>query len=251
MNNRPPSDWKLERYLLGELPAPEMENVRKAVESDSSVSRRLEQLRLSDQDILGRYPPEWMISQIQARILAKPRRRAMRGAWWFHWQPLAGTAALVLVLTVLVFHMRSQHPSAGSVVASRTVGSTAGSQRSYSGTSTTGNKVVEPLHRQNARVQAPRAAVAMDSHVPAGRLARESFPRQEVFPSVRVTEEDHLLLAYARAISDGTAAAVTYPSTIRPLEIPILEIPTLELPKLEISLLRFEPLPGEMGNSRK
>jgi hypothetical protein len=51
-------DWKLERYLLGELPAQEFEDIRILESARDGVRERLEALRAENAAILRRYPPE-------------------------------------------------------------------------------------------------------------------------------------------------------------------------------------------------
>ncbi len=242
----PPSDWKLERYLLGELPAPEMEEVRKAAESDPSVRRRLEQLKLSDQDILRRYPAELMIGQIQARILVNPLGLARKGMWRLRWQPLAGAATLVLVLTVWIYHTHFQHPAVGTIASSITASSATSSERSSAGVSAAGNAKAKPLPGRNAKAQNASVPVPLHSHTPGVKLAGNAFPRQKVFPSPRLTEEDRLLVAYAQDVATGTVTPAGDPAMFPPFTLPVLEIPRLEIP-----IVRIEPLPGETGNLRK
>lgn len=101
-------DWKLERYLIGELPAPEMEIVRRAAESDSSVRQRLEQLRLSDQEILRRYSPEWMTHQIVARAqsVASVQRTSATLFGRFGSLPKLAAVAVALMVVLLIFYPR-------------------------------------------------------------------------------------------------------------------------------------------------
>lgn len=63
-------DWKLERYILGELPARELARIGRALEVDDSLRRRLDALRRSDQEIRDRYSPSWMSRQIRLRLKA-------------------------------------------------------------------------------------------------------------------------------------------------------------------------------------
>jgi len=99
-------DWKLERYLIGELPPSEMESVRRAAESDPSVRQQLEQLQLSNREILKHYPPELMAQQIASRVQADTsvRRRSAPPYGRFGSLPkLAGVAvALMVVLLILL-----------------------------------------------------------------------------------------------------------------------------------------------------
>jgi len=51
-------DWKLERYLLGELPARELEGIRTLEDMRGGVWERLETLRAENAAVLRRYPPD-------------------------------------------------------------------------------------------------------------------------------------------------------------------------------------------------
>ena len=93
-------EWKLERFVLGELPPPEMERIRKAAESDPAVHRRLQQLQDSNQDILEQYPPESMAAGIRERAAAKSARVPAEGRF----RPFASLprlAAVAVAVTVL------------------------------------------------------------------------------------------------------------------------------------------------------
>jgi hypothetical protein len=58
-------DWKLERYLLGELPAEEFEVIRMLEGMRGGVWDRAEALRADNAAILERYPPEAMGRKIE------------------------------------------------------------------------------------------------------------------------------------------------------------------------------------------
>jgi hypothetical protein len=64
-------DWKLERYILGELPTRELARIGRALEVDDSLRRRLDALERSDQEIRDRYTPSRMSRQIQRRLKAQ------------------------------------------------------------------------------------------------------------------------------------------------------------------------------------
>ena len=96
-------DYHLERYLLGELPDREMEQIRQETEQNQTLRLRLEALEQSNQELLGQYPPAWMSRQIQPRLApSRPVR-----AWKFRpftrfWPvPVAIAALLIAVLPVL------------------------------------------------------------------------------------------------------------------------------------------------------
>jgi len=59
------SDWKLERYLLGELPAEELEDIRILEGARGGVWERLSALRAENAVILRRHPPETMGRNIE------------------------------------------------------------------------------------------------------------------------------------------------------------------------------------------
>jgi hypothetical protein len=97
-------DWKLERFLLGELPEETMEEIRRIADEDTIVQARLDELKRSNQQILDEYPVERMASRIQARLLrdnagrsTAGRRRTLR----FALVPAGLVAALALAVFVL------------------------------------------------------------------------------------------------------------------------------------------------------
>ena len=59
------SEWKLERYLLGELPAEELEDIRILEGARGGVWERLSALRAENAAILRRHPPEAMGRKIE------------------------------------------------------------------------------------------------------------------------------------------------------------------------------------------
>ena len=60
-------DWKLERFLLGELPADEMARIREQVDGDPALESQLQRLRDDGETPLERYPAAWMAPQIERR----------------------------------------------------------------------------------------------------------------------------------------------------------------------------------------
>ena len=61
-------DWQLERFRLDELPSPERETVRAALEQDPVLRRRFEALELSDREILARHAPREIAAAIRGRL---------------------------------------------------------------------------------------------------------------------------------------------------------------------------------------
>ncbi len=97
-------DWKLERFLLCELPSDEMRSIERSLSSDPGLKRRLEALEASNMAILEAHPPGEMAKAILNRAgsagawparAVRPRssyRRALLPAIAF------GTAALIFAL---------------------------------------------------------------------------------------------------------------------------------------------------------
>jgi len=98
-------EWKLERFLVGELPAPEMERVRKAAESDPAVHQRLEQLQASNREILGMYPPDLLAARIQERAAttASPSHTSDARFRPFGLLPKLAAVAIVATVVFLIF----------------------------------------------------------------------------------------------------------------------------------------------------
>lgn len=101
-------EWKMERYLIDELPPPEMESVRRAAESDPSVRQRLEELRLSNQEILRRYPPDRMIRQIAVRAQPDASARQAPALLYgrFGLLPKLAAVAVAVIVIILIFTPR-------------------------------------------------------------------------------------------------------------------------------------------------
>ena len=96
--DRPVSDWQLERYLLRESPASELEDLDRRMAADPELARRLAALKRSDEDLHRRYPPAWMCRQIE-RKLERGRSRETRRTWSGY--RLWAVPAVALVLAVL------------------------------------------------------------------------------------------------------------------------------------------------------
>ncbi|MBN2370433.1 MAG: ActD-like protein [Vicinamibacteria bacterium] len=81
-------DWRLERYLLSELPRDEMDDVRRIIEKDDVSRERLEALERDNSEILARHPPRLIAAAVHAQLaVASPKRvfparfLALRHAW--------------------------------------------------------------------------------------------------------------------------------------------------------------------------
>lgn len=123
---RPPvPDWKLERFLVGELPEGESGRIEVRLTSDPELARRLEALLSEHQALKSVHPPEAMAMGIAARLRraegpGTAKAFSLRAPSWLRFpQPRVwGPAfAMVLVLALLPFtpyspFLRSAGPDA-------------------------------------------------------------------------------------------------------------------------------------------
>jgi len=94
-------DWKLERYLLDELPRQERRQMEQELQRDPDLRAELEKLRQSDRQILSTYPAEQAISQILKKAaLARPQPTARR-RWRLAWVAAPALALALLLLVIL------------------------------------------------------------------------------------------------------------------------------------------------------
>ncbi len=111
-------DWKLEKYLTGDLPAEEMREIREMEATDEIFAGRVKMLRDDNAAILKKLPFE----KLSEKIAMMPgRSNAGAGNTVrvnFKLVKLAAAAALVLaVMTVAVFSQRSLSEQSGTVLA--------------------------------------------------------------------------------------------------------------------------------------
>lgn len=99
-------EWKLERFLLGELDSREMVQIGTQLESDEELRGKLEALRRSNQEILECHPVDWMGREIRrklegdASVDSKDRRRPLGIPLW-QIQALSAVAVAVALLLFL------------------------------------------------------------------------------------------------------------------------------------------------------
>lgn len=111
-------DWKLEKYLTGDLPAEEMHEIREMEATDEIFAGRVKMLREDNAAILKRLPFE----KLSEKIAMMPgRSNAGAGNTVrvnFKLVKFAAAAALVLaVVTVALFSQRSLSEQGGTVLA--------------------------------------------------------------------------------------------------------------------------------------
>jgi len=115
-------DWKLERYLTGDLPEGEMREIRELEKTDEIFAGRVKMMREDNAAILKKLPFERLSEKMDARELNGAGRGAgMNGAGNgvnFRLVKFAAAAALVLaVVSVALFSQREIGPDAGTQVA--------------------------------------------------------------------------------------------------------------------------------------
>lgn len=98
------SDYKLERYLLGELPSNELDSIRRRAEDDLGVRKRLEALEQSNRELSEKYHSAWMSRRIQLKmegpVVDEKRRFAAIQSWAV---PVAVAAMLMVVVLPTLF----------------------------------------------------------------------------------------------------------------------------------------------------
>jgi hypothetical protein len=109
-------DWKLERYLTGDLPESEMREIREMEATDEIFAGRVKMLREDNRAILKKMPFERLSEKMEARELGTGR--GMNGAGnvvSFKFVKIAAAAALVLaVVSVALFGQREIVPAQSS-----------------------------------------------------------------------------------------------------------------------------------------
>ena len=96
--------WKLERYLLGELPADELQKIQRQVEASPALKRQMAALEEENRAVLERYPAPWMAPQIQRRAQQEETadRAISSRLSWKHWLvPALAACCLVVFLPAL------------------------------------------------------------------------------------------------------------------------------------------------------
>jgi hypothetical protein len=91
--SRTTPDWKLERYLLGELSSEE----RARIAADPTLAARIAELREQDAQILAAHPPEAVAKEVRRRAGATASRQVPRRIAWIAAPALASGLALAVV----------------------------------------------------------------------------------------------------------------------------------------------------------
>ena len=121
-------DWKLERYLTGDLPESDMREIREMEAADEIFANRVKMLREDSKAILQKLPYD----RLAERLDSLPGRSVSGSGMFagngklanFSIVKFAAAAALVLaVMTVAVFSQRSISQEGGTVLANNADGS--------------------------------------------------------------------------------------------------------------------------------
>lgn len=114
-------DWKLERYLTGDLPESDMREIREMEAADEIFANRVKMLREDSKAILRKLPYDRLaerLDSIPGRSVSDNGKSVNFGIVKF-----AAAAALVLaVVTVALFSQRSISQDGGTVLANRADG---------------------------------------------------------------------------------------------------------------------------------
>ena len=93
-------DWKLERYVLGELPDQELEAIRSRAESDNLLRARVQAIETSDSDLRSEFPTTEMADRIRERASSSPphpARPIVSARWLLATLPAAAAILLFLL----------------------------------------------------------------------------------------------------------------------------------------------------------
>ncbi|HSQ40888.1 MAG TPA: hypothetical protein VLM37_01260 [Fibrobacteraceae bacterium] len=105
--------WKLERYLLGELPQKDLDQIRKMLETDPLLRSRLENLQTDTQQFRERHLSLGLESWDVAASKPAPfqKHKIWRGRGW----ALAAAALVALTAPIGFFSMQSDKPAKNSM----------------------------------------------------------------------------------------------------------------------------------------
>jgi hypothetical protein len=111
MKIEPVKDWELERYLLGELPSPRMDEIKKILDTDSELRMKLNVFKRSDEEILKQYPSEALVPHIKARLETEQGGRIAQPILFKRLLYAMPVFAAALVVVFIVFRNPGGHPT--------------------------------------------------------------------------------------------------------------------------------------------
>ena len=92
-------NWKMERYLLGELPASEMAALKTQESESAEFSSQIEWLRNSNEELLAEYPAKGAAEKMQANLRKFAVIEPVKSKWLV---PLSACAAILITMTALI-----------------------------------------------------------------------------------------------------------------------------------------------------
>ena len=119
-DERPISDYQLERYLLREGTDDELAALERRLADDPTLAQRLAALERSNEELHQRYPPEWMRGQIELKLKRAQGRRVQRT--WSGYR-LWAVPAVALILAVVAVPTLLNDQETAEVPATRIKGS--------------------------------------------------------------------------------------------------------------------------------
>lgn len=97
------SDYRFERYLLGELPNAELDALHQRIMSDPGLEERLAALKRSNEELQQHFPPEWMASQIKLKMQRVGPQQEQRQRSGYRLWAVPVAALFLAVLAVPAF----------------------------------------------------------------------------------------------------------------------------------------------------
>lgn len=108
MTNKRIRTWKIERYLLGELPPSSMEEISRLIRENPELQKEIHHLKQAHAELLNQNPPETMLPGIQKRYEEIKRRTKTRKKvkpiamrWLLYGAPVLASALLLLFVMLL------------------------------------------------------------------------------------------------------------------------------------------------------
>jgi len=96
-------DWKLERFILDELPQNELNAIREQEQFDIHLRERIECLRKSNAELLEKHPLNRMIREAKSSSLSSPKKYEKYFAMiWDNWKSVPRWAAPAFACAVLM-----------------------------------------------------------------------------------------------------------------------------------------------------
>ena len=181
-------DWKLERFLTGDLPENEMNELRELETSDEVFANRVKMLREDNKAILNKLPFETLAAKIDAvdvgtvtETAGAAKLDAAKNAPRFTLVKFAAAAVLVLAVALVAFFAQSETVVTGNDVAGNDVA------RNAQGVQQTQVALAET--QSDTRIKGMDARMEVWKKTPAGIVQLNDLDE--------VSEGDEIQLRYA------------------------------------------------------